>query len=169
MTNFDQASNSSTVFMHIQQLTNDLYKSGFLQLTFFMSLSMFPFILITILSEVICLVLRKESYVLKRQKYANWLFLRMIGRLNLMLNGEGIQVTSAENTISTVQQIQNEILTFKYETRKFLSTTIVEYSSDVHKSFRIDEKERSKLKLNKLVPILTINIYVFIFNYFGSF
>lgn len=142
-----------------QQFRDAFFQSGLFQMTFVICLSVFPIILVVILSECIYVVLNQGSYVSKRRKYAKWLFLKLIGRINA-LNGAEMQETLIEDIIKVLGQVQNEILTFKDESGKFLSTTIVDYSSDVHKWFRIDQEERSKLDLSRFV-LKYKNFYAF--------
>lgn len=104
-------------------------------------------------------LIKDHTYISKRRKYAKWLFLKLIGRINA-LNGAEMQETLIEDIIKVLGQVQNEILTFKDESGKFLSTTIVDYSSDVHKWFRIDQEERSKLDLSRFV-LKYKNFYAF--------
>lgn len=144
--------NNFTKFNTLEKFSNNMYiQSSLLQLTFIICLSLFPVILLATLSEAVSLFLSKRTstYKQKRKKYAKWIFLKLIGKLNIL----SIQGTKIKNKFNKLKEVQEEILNFRDEAIIFLTSTILDYSPDNGKWFGIDEKESLKLDLRRLVLI----------------
>lgn len=144
--------NNFTKFNTLEKFSNNMYiQSSLLQLTFIICLSLFPVILLTTLSEAVSLFLSKRTskYKQNRKKYAKWIFLKLIGKLNIL----SIQGTKIKNKFNKLKEVQEEILNFRDEAIIFLTSTILDYSPDNSKWFGIDEKESLKLDLRRLVLI----------------
>lgn len=138
------------IYKLLHQIHENLYKNGLLELTFIISLSLIPVMFFIILTEACYITLYKGSYVSDRRRYARWLFLKLIGRLNVINTRQKIpQNIKFVTDLKTLGQIQNEIMMFKEEASNFLDVTVLDYSLNGTKFFRIDEKERSKLDISK--------------------